>query len=468
MYNEQIKQILRSTYEVSAYTLDIGSSAMRGDKMYFYSLDKARQCEIDTIKNALDSQFSQKGASAMNDLTQSFSGGRWDLPQCACYTETDGLWRLTFHSVKGIGYRRTYGRHIVARLIIENAPIVVLSEKNNDTLFGYWNENRNGNEVEVITKGMNYRVNRNLFHNTQFRIFTSEFFLAVAENEKKYILKDISRTVREWGYYLPSVSLKDTFACHTPAEVAASVVQNTEQLNINFNRVDMNVGYVIKTLSPFIDKADWPELVKLTPELTKKCITSKNLFDGMNSWESIEQFLANYYRFSRNFSEKDILGFVNDYVNMSLGCNNPIRLSISPKRIKRAHDLLSRQTAEREYSEAECDVPLTAVPSRFDDLENILDLLFPLEFQRIHTTGQLMKEGESQHNCVFSRRNTVQKDLVAIFHWDFDNVSHTVQFVKDNYGKYRVDEIRARYNRECSVSAMERIKEVLFRVNSSV
>lgn len=40
MYNEQIKEILMKTYDVCAYTLDCGSSAVWGKKLYYYTLDK--------------------------------------------------------------------------------------------------------------------------------------------------------------------------------------------------------------------------------------------------------------------------------------------------------------------------------------------------------------------------------------------------------------------------------------------
>lgn len=470
MYNEQIKQILKSTYEVSAHTLDIGSSAVRGEKLYFYSLDKACESEINTIKKMLDSQFSSKGTDSMSELRQLFPGDRWHLPQCACYTESEGFWYLTFHSVKGVRYHKTYGKHIAATLMIQDIPIVKLSEESNDTLFGYWDEtfynrNRNGGEVQAVTKGLNYRVNRNLLHNTRFRTFTSEFFLAVAETERKYILKDIARTVREWGYYLPSISPEDTFACHTPAEVSALVVPNADRLSINFNRVDMNVGYVIKMLSPFIDKRDWPELVKLTPELTRKCISSKNLFDGMNSSESMEEFLVNYYRFSRAFSEKDISGFVGDYIHMSIECNTPIRLSSSSNKLKEVHDKLAELIREKEYLAAEQNVLLVTTPSKFDNLEKAFNDLFPNALQRMHTSEQLMKEGEFQHNCVFSRRDLIRKDRVAIFHWNFENASHTIQFAIDRWGKYYIDEIKARYNQECSWSAMTKLREMMAAVN---
>ena len=53
----------------------------------------------------------------------------------------------------------------------------------------------------------------------------------------------------------------------------------------------MNVGYVIAKLSPFIWKQDFSTLLKLTPQTVRKCIDLKNLFDGINSQKSVEQFV---------------------------------------------------------------------------------------------------------------------------------------------------------------------------------
>lgn len=53
MYREEIKEILKNTYDVCARTLDFGSSAAsRGkkDEYFFYSLDKDDEEEILTLK----------------------------------------------------------------------------------------------------------------------------------------------------------------------------------------------------------------------------------------------------------------------------------------------------------------------------------------------------------------------------------------------------------------------------------
>ena len=59
MYKEQIKEILMKTYDVCAHTLDCGSSAVRGNKLYYYTLNKDYEKEIILLRNVLESQLSK-------------------------------------------------------------------------------------------------------------------------------------------------------------------------------------------------------------------------------------------------------------------------------------------------------------------------------------------------------------------------------------------------------------------------
>ena len=467
MYNKQIREMLMNAYDVCAYTLEFGSSAVSGNTLFFYSLGEEFQKEIISLQNALNSQLSKSEKGNLHELKQFLPGDKWKLPQCACYVEVAGSWHLTFYCIKGVRYHRTYGKRIAATLLLQNAPIIYLSEEKKDTFFGYWDETfynlKRG--AQTVTEGINYRVNRNLLSNAQFRAFTSDFFFMVANAEKKYILKDIGRTIKEWGYYLPSVSLKSTLNCRTPSEVIRRAASETKRLNINFNKADMNVGYVIEKISSFISEQDFPVLMKLTPEIVSKCISLKNLFDGLSSTESIEQFLTNYYRYERGFSKAAIRGLIVDYIHMSIESNTPIRLSSSLKKIKEAHDKLAVLNRKKEYLAAEQGERLVAAPSKFDNLEKAFNDLFPNTLQRIHTLEQLLQEGEFQHNCVFSRRDLIREDRVAIFHWDFENASHTIQFATDRRGEYYISEIKAKYNQECSCSAMTKLREMMAAVN---
>ena len=227
----------------------------------------------------------------------------------------------------------------------------------------------------------------------------------------------------------------------------------------------MNVGYVIEKISSFISEQDFPVLMKLTPEIVSKCISLKNLFDGLSSTESIEQFLTNYYRYERGFSKDTIRDLIVDYIHMSIESNTPIRFSSSLKKIEEAHDKLAELNRKKEYLAAEQGERLVADPSKFDNLEKAFNDLFPNTLQRIHTLEQLLQEGEFQHNCVFSRRDLIREDRVAIFHWDFENASHTIQFAIDRRGEYYISEIKAKYNQECSCSAMTKLREMMAAVN---
>lgn len=165
-----------------------------GKKLYYYTLDKDYEKEIFLLRNVLESQLSKNSIGCLNELMQFFPGDKWELPQCACYTETEGSWRLTFHYIKGVRYHRTFGKHIAATLILQNIPIIYLSEYSKDTFFGYWdatfyNQDRHRGEPQTVTEGINYRINRNLFSNIQFRSFTSSFFFMIANAEKNIFWK---------------------------------------------------------------------------------------------------------------------------------------------------------------------------------------------------------------------------------------------------------------------------------------
>lgn len=70
MYKEQIKEILMKTYDVCAYTLDCGSSAVRGNKLYYYTLNKDYEKEIILLRNVLESQLSKNSIGCLNELMQ--------------------------------------------------------------------------------------------------------------------------------------------------------------------------------------------------------------------------------------------------------------------------------------------------------------------------------------------------------------------------------------------------------------
>lgn len=470
MYSDEIKRILKATYGVNAYTLDVGSSAKRGSKLYFYTLDEGFTDEIASVRDALSRQLSKSTIGRLTELKQFLPGNKWDLPQCARLVENNGRWTLTFHFVKGVRYHRSFANRMASTLILQNTPVITLSSEKKDTFYGYWEKTvcvRSGQDAmeQVTTDGMNYRINRNLLSNAQFRDFTVAFFSKAAETEKTYILKDIGRTIKKCGCFLPSIPFSRVIQSHTPKEIIDASVPEPGVLNLNYNKIDLNTGYAIASLAPTIHRRDWPALIGTSRDLFAMCFTLKNAFDGFNSFESVGSFIVNYYRHVRGFSEKALDDYVKDYVAMCLGTNTPVKLRCSLKKLIEAHDELSR-AARRSRLEAAGSESLVMTPSKFDNLEKSLNFLYPNELQRMITSEQLLAEGETQHNCVYSRKDLIRSDRAAIFHWNFENASHTVQFSADRRGKYYLDEVKARFNAECSQPAITRLREMLAAANA--
>ena len=73
MYREEIKKILKNTYDVCAHTLDFGlltASRRNKGELFFYSLDKDDKEEILTLRNILESQFPKTEKSYLTELKQ--------------------------------------------------------------------------------------------------------------------------------------------------------------------------------------------------------------------------------------------------------------------------------------------------------------------------------------------------------------------------------------------------------------
>ena len=462
MSGEDVRRILQNLYDVSASTLDWGPSPNAEYTTYFYTLDRRYTDEIETVRTDLEKQLSKESAGRAYEIKKRWPKKKRYLPQCASLDETLEGWTLTFHYITGVRYHRSYGKHVTATLLITNTPFITLSSEKNESFYGYWDSTdyyRAGRKAgQPVSNGMNYRINRNLACNEQFRKFTVEFFFAEADMVNTHILKDIGRVIRDYGFFLPSISFSDVVCSHTPQELIRNSVPLPEKLNMNFNRTDLNKAWVIVSLFHIINENDRDTLLNITPDIIVKCLSIKGIFSGFTGNKSIEEFIVNYYMHVRGITETYEEG-VQHYVHMCLIARKTIRLTYSFEELmKSLFHLLAAHTTLG-------DAVLTASPSKFDKLEKSLDMICPNEFRRIHTTGQLVEEHLSQHNCVLFRIDLIENDEAAVFHWSFEKESCTVQFSVDCGGNYCVDEIKARFNTDISESAASKIADILIIVN---
>lgn len=461
MYSDLIKDLLKKHFGEPRSSLTIGDAEESDDKMYFYSLKKEK--EITAIRDLLGMKQLVDGIEKLPELRQSIPDKGEDgleVPQCVSFRESEGNWCAYFHKITGVHYHRTYGNKVAATLQIDDYPFVMLSDRD-DEFYGFWRKMRTRKRMPYNDRdGLSYWMNKALKTNERFRAFTVDFFFSVAEAEHLYILKDVARTISNCGCFLPPVSFQNLLTFRTPAELIHSLQGEHTDLNVDFNKVDINIGYVMSMLAPDVDKRDWKLISKFDAEKVSNAISLKLFYDGFTS----EEFVRWYYRkkLEGDDFESELKMYAEDYVSMCLEAGEKFRLCYSLDALIRAHDELSIKNRMKANKE-EFEKPLVAVPSKFDDLEIAIKNTGSTEFERICTTERLFREGEYQHNCVFSRRGLVRRDRASIYRWDHDGRNYTIQFARDKRGRYSVDEIRARFNHSITEEHLRYLKQLISR-----
>lgn len=459
MYNDLIKNLLRKHFGEPRSSLTIGDAGESDGKMYFYYLKKEK--EITAIRDLLGMKQLVDGIEKLPELRQSIPDKDEDdleIPQCVSFRESEGNWYAYFHKITGVHYHRTYGNKVAATLQIDAYPFVMLSDRDNE-FYGFWQKMRTRKRVPYNDRdGLSYWMNKALKTNERFRAFAVDFFFAVAETEHLYILKDVARTISNCGCFLPPVSFQNLLKFRTPAELIHSLQREQTNLNVDFNKVDINVGYIMTMLAPEVDRRDWKLISKFDAKKIADTISLKLFYDGFTA----EEFVRWYYRkkLEGEDFESEIKMYSEDYVAMCLEAGEKFRLNYGLDALIRAHDELSIKNRMKANKE-EIEKPLLVVPSKFDDLETAIKNTGSTEFERICTTERLLREGEYQHNCVFSRRGLVRRDRASIYRWNHKGDSYTIQFIKDRRGRYSVDEVRARFNNSITTEHLRDLKQVL-------
>ncbi|MBO4216494.1 MAG: PcfJ domain-containing protein, partial [Clostridia bacterium] len=229
-------------------------------------------------------------------------------------------------------------------------------------------------------------------------------------------------------------------------------------LNVDFNKVDINVGYVMAMLAQEIDDKDRKLISCLDAQIVSAAVSLKLFYDGFSAAE----FVRWYYRktLAGAACDSEIRMCAEDYVEMCIEAGEKLRLGYDADALIRAHDELSIRNRIKANKE-EFGIPLLAVPSKFDALETAIKDTGSAGFERICTTERLFREGEYQHNCVFSRRGSVRKDRASIYHWDHKGESYTIQFSRDKRKHYFVEEIKARFNRSITEEHLSDLRQML-------
>lgn len=471
-YAREVRELLEKHFGRPERSLTLGTPRRSGNTLYFFHkmIDDAQICSLrDTFNRALSSEERAVFPEMIRPEPVKPADRRQAL-RCVRFRITEGHWYADFFRVERVKYHRTYGGAIAATLITSKHPFVSLCSVWPELLYGLWNFPGQKTDSDYPRgEGMPYRINRNLYDNPAFRGFVVDFLSMLGTAEKKYILKDAARTIDRCGFFLPQISLPELLSCRTPGDVIARQLPARDALKRNLNTMDINAGWVAGALLPLVDARDRVNLSNLTVEEVKRVITPGILFDGLGTPDGRKMYLQR--SFALTFEEEDFFfGWhewkivARDYFGMCADTHVPVRFGSNARLLLRAHDEVARIERERLIAWENAS-PLIAEPSQFDALEQWLDALCPNEFERVRTAARLAEEGRYQHNCVFSRRNLLRADAVAVFHWSCGEESYTVQFATDVLGRYYTDEIKARFNAPCRLEDLSRLKDILRQIN---
>ena len=473
----KIKQLLSDCFGEEKTSKAIGYER-KTSKKYFFALDDEK--EILRFVDILNKNLTKEEIKIFKEKRELYTLDskieKEKLPLCACYYEKEDNtyinygkkeFVIDFYFIQGVSYHRTNNKKIGASIIIKSTQYLTLDTSKKDTFFGIFNDAKNEYYKQQI-EGIFYRVNKMTFLYDNFKSFISKLFIFVGVKTNRYILKDIGNTIMKDGFFLLEISYDQLNNCRVPKDIIKQFVDEKDSFNINYNKIDLNVSYLLIKLSKYVLKRDWSKLLEMTPDTIHHIANYSILFNGLNNIGSQIQLLENYYInkfrdidfFSNGIIELDYYSIIKDYIKQSIELEEKVSLCLSLQQLMRKHDNITSKYLKKSIVR---DIDLVKKPSKFDVLDDEFKEID--NFKRITTDTELYAEGEKQSNCVFSRKYLIETDQVAIYHWDYKDESITMQ-INSNDNHFWIDEMRGRFNIQCSNDAQKRIINILNTINN--
>ena len=167
MYCELIKTLLEKYFGPPRKSLSFGDNSVREYEVYYYSL--ANEKQIESIRELLEKQQCNYGLDTIPSLEQKFKGSFDDIdeiPQCACFSEANGRWRLRIYEITGIRYHTDDQGRVIANILLDLYPSVRLFDDEDNDFFGYWRKDSSRKKKANRDKeGFSYWLNKTLWNN---------------------------------------------------------------------------------------------------------------------------------------------------------------------------------------------------------------------------------------------------------------------------------------------------------------
>ena len=406
------------------------SNKRGANKYYFYNLQNK-----DEIMNILSLVRENTNDLELDNISLNYpkkdDRKSLEYPLVVEIVEEGNFLAFNFMLQTGVRLAPYYRKYEASINVAEPFFSIYLNKINCDL---YWGNNRN----KKYPLRFNYYLNKLLLSSEEFR----NIFIAILklDEKRKPILKDVIRTIEESKCCLLPLSLSEIKHMHNKKMLMETYFPS--ELNINFNKEDLNAGYIKSVLSEEIQGDEKHKIAEYDSKKLLSYITLKDCYEG----PSLDRFLAAHYEDMVNRDnihlQGDIRTYVRDTLNMDRENGDMNRVFFnSIQGLVRHHDEAVIEMHKESYKE-DFKLPLLKNNTKFKKLREAL----PEEFILIDNTEQLFLEGENQHNCVYSYRKRISQDECVIYHWDIDDKHYTIEFgLRRN--KYYIKQMKDRFNR---------------------
>lgn len=321
---------------------------------------------------------------------------------------------------------------------------------------------------------------------------------------KNIFFKDVLTDCKE--NCLMPLTVNECMNYHNRAELIKGKYKKAEGINIQWNKRNLNLSYMIIKSTPYVDGKGKEILKQIktfdTFDLSKininkmgykykvvlfLCeIISKNIEDNFKKeyekkkklmYEKTQDELSelqdilpdeqdSLIRCDYNFNN-ELERIIYDYIRMCFNNkNSKVKLNIkSVSEIRNRHDDINRNT-NIDKNTGNVKIPKNSI---FNELRNIL----PEEFEWIKTRKRLILETKVQHHCVWSYYRLINSDDCAIYSYvdkdgskSSDDVPrrYTIEFRYNHKAKrYYVNQTQGRFDSVNSSKMTEYINELLDR-----
>ncbi|WP_334083480.1 PcfJ domain-containing protein [Helicobacter typhlonius] len=237
------------------------------------------------------------------------------------------------------------------------------------------------------------------------------------------------------------------------------------KIPFNLNKLDLFTALSFGIFLQFIEEKEQNKFYQFA--LSKNCpkIKSDEAFfertcDIFYKRKKFKVLNLYYFYLQNNLRGKEYKYYNNefilkDYTKLIYETKSKINLKIqSPQRISQEHDLLVRKLNESKIPKKK----------KLTIHQSFMDLKLPKNFKLLKTERELFLQGEKQNNCVYTRKDKVNRGTSAIYDLDYQG-DYTLEITKRKE-KFIIFELKGKHNAEPIEEIYSYVRKELEKVNS--